>query len=469
MAWLRTKIICTLGPSTDKPGVLEELVRAGLNVARLNTAHGTAEEHAGRIRQVRDIANRLGVPVGVLVDLPGPKLRLGRLRGGSRELLRDTDVILDVRDDQGDGPIVPVTYPHLTDMVRAGESLYLADGTVTLVVTAVEGSAARCRVEIGGIVRSGSGLNVPDSQSAAALPTDEDRKWIAFACAHQAEWVGVSFVRTAEDLVRVRSAIGHLAGGPAVMAKIEKRQALDHVDEIVAASDGVMVARGDLGVETPLAEVPIAQKRIIAAACAQARPVVIATQMLESMVTNPSPTRAEVSDVANAILDGADAVMLSAETAIGAHAVAAVRMVRDVITATESRYPNRAELERRDAGTTWQLEPDAISFLACRLSRDVQAKAIVAPAESGRMALRIARFGPSVPIIALCETEHQARQLALAWGIVPLVTPDIGLMQSVRRKLVSQGWAHEDDAVVLVATSLVEPGRESHSVQVVRL
>jgi pyruvate kinase len=463
----RTKIVCTLGPSTDTADVLQRLVQAGVDVARVNTAHGTPEEHARRIEAVRRAARAIGEPISILIDLPGPKFRLGRVGAGSLRLQRGADVVL------ATGPVpepqaIPVRLPNLERQVRPGQPIHLADGTVKLVVTRVLPRRIRCRVAIGGVIRSGSGLNLPESDLTVQLPTADDAKWIDFARVQRAEWIGVSFVRTQQDVARVRRRIGGGRTAPRVMAKIEKRQALLHLDDIVEAADGVMVARGDLGVETPLAEVPIMQKRIIAKANERGKPVITATQMLESMVEHPSPTRAEVTDVANAVLDGSDALMLSAETAIGRHPIEAVDVLRSVIAATEQHYPFGALMERLSR-TTWT-SAEAMSFVACRLSFDIQAKAIIAPLEDAVTAFRISRFRPQAPVVVLSRSPALVRQLTVAWDVYPLLLPAGRSSLAVARQwLFKNRLAKRGEAVILVSTVSPDRGQVRDSLQVGQL
>jgi pyruvate kinase len=440
-------------------------MEAGVDVARVNTAHGTPEEHARRIDAVRRAAAAIHRPIGVLVDLPGPKFRLGRLANGSQRLQRGADVIL-ATGPVPEPQVIPIRFPHLERQVKPGQPVHLADGTVKLIVTRVEPRRIRCRVSIGGVIRSGSGINLPESDLTVQLPTADDAKWIAFARRCRAEWVGVSFVRTAQDVVRVRRTVGGGRFAPRVMAKIEKAQALECLDDIVQIADGVMVARGDLGVETPLAEVPIVQKRIIAKANEVGKPVITATQMLESMVEHPSPTRAEVTDVANAVLDGSDALMLSAETAIGRHPVEAVQVLRDVIAATESAYPFGAQMERLSR-TTWNSMADAVSFIACRLSFDIQAKAIIAPLEDAVTAFRIARFRPQAPVIAISRSAALLRQLTVAWDVYPMLVPERGSVLTVAREwLLKSRLARRGDSVIIVSTVWPDRGQVRDSLQV---
>ncbi len=457
---IRTKIICTLGPATDAPGVLERMIQAGMSVARLNASHGEPETHERRLQQVRALSEKLRRPIGILVDLPGPKFRLGHLEQGPLELRRGARVTLAAEREQAAGAI-PVNHPRLAQDVQVGEHLFLADGTVKLTVEEIKGPLVSCRVEAGGVLRSGSGLNLPDSALNVELPTPKDADWIRFAVAQKAEWIGVSFVRTAEDLVRVRRLLKDTPEPPLVMAKIEKRQALEHLNEITAEADAVMVARGDLGVETPLAEVPVVQKRIIAAASAAGKPSVTATQMLESMVEDPSPTRAEVTDVANAILDGSDAVMLSAETALGKYPVEAVEMLAAVSAATEADYPYGALLNTAPRGTAAALGK-ALSSMACRLAMEIQAKAILVPAGSSRAAFQVARFRPEAPIIAFSTSPLRCRQLTVVWNVHPLVEEPTGgsWLQQAARWLQDHRLAAAGDRAVVLSDV---------SVQVIRL
>jgi pyruvate kinase len=447
--WHRTKIVCTLGPATDAPGVLEGLVRAGMDVARINLSHGTAEEHERRIGDVRETARRMGQPVAVLTDLPGPKFRLSEVAGGARRLEEGASVTLAV--EAGDPADLTVRNRELRGALRVGESVFLADGAVELSVTEAGAERVRCRVVAGGTVRSGSGINVPESELGALVPTDDDRRHLAFALGHGVEWVGVSFVQSAADLARVRSCF--LAGERALlMAKIEKRRALADLEAIVAASDGVMVARGDLGVETDLAEIPLVQKRIIAAANAGARPVITATQMLESMIEREHPTRAEVTDVANALLDGTDAVMLSGETAIGRHPVAAVEILDRVLRATEARHAQRiAEDALRQCGA------DAVTFAACELAARLGARAIIAAVSDFDAAAHIARLRPEAPLVLMTEAERLSRALAILRGAAPVYCTNgsepRACLPRAREWLYSRGLARPGDPAVLLTAS----------------
>jgi len=410
----RTKIVATLGPSTDHPGVLEAIIRAGLNVARINAAHGNPEVHAQRIQEVRRLAKSCGLSVAVLLDLPGPKFRLGKLTAAGRDLRRGEMVMLG--RPSNDSKILPLSHPSLVNDLRPGDPIFLVDGTVKLEVDRVREGVAYARVEFGGKVRSGSGINLPQTKISVRLPTPEDLRWLQFAVRERVDWVGVSFVRNAAEVQMIRRRLGSGPSAPFVMAKIEKREALANLDSVIGAADGVMVARGDLGVETPLELVPLEQKRIIAKAMELGKPVVTATQMLESMVENSSPTRAEVTDVANAILDGTDAVMLSAETAIGAHPLKAVEVLARIAEATETRYRYET-IFKRLSPISKVSAVDAICLSASWLSFDLNASAIVVESTDYHLPFRLARFRPKAPILVTALGIEALPRFSLAWNV----------------------------------------------------
>lgn len=483
--WHRTKIVCTLGPATDAPGIIERLISCGMDVARVNTSHGDHADHARRIREVRGAARKAGQPVAILIDLPGPKFRIGDLPGGAAKLAEGAIVTLTEeagvggagRYPEGGNKLLPVRNPELLQALRVGESVFLADGSIELRVKATA-PGIQCQVVTGGTVRPGSGINVPESALGALIPTEEDRRHLSFALSQEAEWVGVSFVQSADDLARVRASLPPGAQ-PLLMAKIEKRRALANLDAIVEAADGVMVARGDLGVETDLAEIPIVQKRIIAAANARACPVITATQMLESMVEHERPTRAEVTDVANAALDGTDAVMLSAETAIGRFPVAAVRMLHRVLAATEAGYGAAkhgfagAEGDRLHAGMPASPD-DAVSFAACQLAVRLGASAIIVRVRALKTALGIARFRPRIPLVMITDCPRLYQGLALVNGVAPFYCNATGAVDEqariaqVREWLFTHGLAQAGDQAVVLSASGAS-GDMADTLQTVRL
>lgn len=476
----RTKIVATLGPATDPPRVREKLVERGLDVARINAAHGGPEEHLRRIREIRQEAKRQNRHIAVLLDTPGPKLRVGRIEGGDLHLQADREIFLTGEGSGGRG-VIPVTYPSLAREVRAGEPISMADGSVQFRVEQIEGGRIRCRVVAGGTIRSGSGVNLPDTRLSVSLPTKEDVRWLRFAEEHRAAWVGVSFVRFPEEIDRVKSRF-RSDSPPSVMAKIEKRQAVLNLKNILGKVEGVMVARGDLGVETDLAEVPMVQKRIVRLANCRVRVSVIATQMLESMIENQRPTRAEVTDVANAVLDGADAVMLSGETAIGKYPVEAVETLESVIRATEDEYAfggSMAEAERsplkksgtissagfadpRRSRSPSRSSAEAVPLVACRLSFELSARAIVVPVARLEEALEIVRYRPKAPVLAMAESELLCRKLALLWGVIPLrsaCAKETGPCTDEARKwLIEHRLAKIGDPVVVLMPSSLERG-----------
>jgi pyruvate kinase len=467
-AWKRTKIVCTLGPATDKPGVLEQLLGAGMDVARINTSHGYAAEHARRIRHARAQARHMGLPLAILVDLPGPKFRLGRVPDGVQELPRGARVTLAVTPD--DPSVLPLPHQRVLSALRADQLVYLSDGSVRLRVKNIAAGRALCEVVAGGTVRSGSGINLPESRLTALVPTSEDRRNIHFAILQQAEWIGVSFVESRNDMLRVRRLLT-TKSPPLLIAKIERRRAIDKLEGIIDAADGVMVARGDLGVETEIAEIPLLQKRIIRMANAKARPVITATQMLESMIEQERPTRAEVTDIANAVLDGADAVMLSGETAIGRSPVLAVETMRRVVAATEFEYAGlMAHAGLQDSNSS--APHDHMSFVACQLAARLAAKAIIARVPSAEAATGIARFRPSVPLLAATESEQLARRLAVVRGVAALrVRRQAGsdsVLSLAREWLLARRLAEPGDSLVVLRA--LDPRRDhSDTLRVVRM
>jgi pyruvate kinase len=459
----RTKIVCTLGPATDRPGVLEKMLLGGMDVARLNAAHGAPGVHRKRIRTARQIAQRLGVPLAILLDLPGPKHRLGRLPVASLELRRGKKIFLGSRFS---GAMLPVSDPRFLRDLKSGDPIYLADGTVRLRVLRRLKAGLECRIEIGGAVRSGSGLNMPLSDLSVKLPTPQDRQWIEFASREEVDWLGISFVRTAQDVRRVRRFLKGRRHRPYLLAKIEKREALENLGAIADAANGLMVARGDLGVETPLESVPMAQKRIILEGLHKAKPVITATQMLESMVEEATPTRAEVADVANAVLDGTDAVMLSAETAIGAHPVAAVHVLNRILREAEASYPYEL-LEAHLSRESWENPVDAVSLVACRLANDQKVQAIVVAPGTQASSWSLARFRPRSIIFKIMHSPKRAQPQNLLWSVWPVRVPKRkGGMKEVLALLRRQRRLRPSAPVVFIHAS---PGTDSSDlIQIVR-
>ena len=413
MRYCRTKIVCTLGPATATREAIRSLVDAGLNVARVNFSHSTHEQHAETIATVRSVAESCGRPIAILGDLQGPKIRIGDLPA-PRELADGTDLVL-VPEGHERGDEVPVTYDRLAEDLHVGDRLLINDGLIDLIVLEVEKPRVIARVLHGGEMGSHKGINLPGIQVSVPSITAKDREDIAFAVEQELEYLALSFVRRAQDIAELRAMIPK---SMLIVAKIEKDSALANIESIVNASDGVMVARGDLGVELPFEEVPYAQKRIIGLANRLGRPVITATQMLESMITHPRPTRAEASDVANAILDGTDAVMLSAETAAGQYPRLAVEAMSRIISEIESKpqHWHREDRRRLEKSVSTEFAIAAASNAAVQM---LNAPVLIVFTKSGFSARVVASHRPSVPILVLTDVPRTYRQLALVWGVVP--------------------------------------------------
>jgi len=427
----RTKIVCTIGPASRDPEVLRRLIAAGMDVARLNFSHGSRAEHAENVARIRAAAEALGRPVAILADLQGPKLRVGEMQEGGVLLEpgeRVTFVTGDVLSRTLDAlPVQNVQNKRLAQLVSPGERVLLDDGLIDLRVELVQGDDVHCRVVVGGRLESNKGINLPGVVADLPSITGKDRDDLAHALEWGVDWVALSFVRGAEDVVQLRSLVKTLTGSEdalPLMAKIEKPQALAHIDAIIDVVDGIMVARGDLGIEIPAEEVPMAQKRIIARSNRAGVPVVTATQMLESMIRHPRPTRAEASDVANAILDGADALMLSGETSIGAHPVEAVRTMVRIACEVEGQMPEKPPQPFGPLDEDLNLSiADAVGWAACKAAQHLKAAAIICPTVSGYTARIMSRYRPGTSIIAITPDARVQRRLMLHWGVTPLLAP----------------------------------------------
>jgi pyruvate kinase len=449
----RTKIIATLGPASETPEVLHGMLAAGADVVRLNFSHGTGDEHLRRLEMARRVAADRSAPLAVLQDLPGPKLRIGTLPGGSITLASGQDVVLATDGATGEG-IIPVAYQHLADDVQAGHRIFLQDGELALVVRGVAGRRVQCTVESGGQLRDHAGLNLPGVRLSVPAVTEDDMRCLEWGIAHQVEFVGLSFVEDPGEIEQVRRLIAGRGGVSRLVAKIERRRALDCIDLIVAAADAVMVARGDLAVETSIEEVPLVQKSIIGLCNRLGKPVITATQMLESMIVHPRPTRAEAADVANAVFDGTDALMLSGETAIGAHPVEAVATMATIAERAETALPYEQLLREREQERTDE-PSEAIALAACQAAEAIGAAAIIAATDSGSTARRVARLRPRRPIIAITHTPLTWHQLALTWGVRPVLVESVGEIDALVargvRAAVDLGVARSGDQVVVTA------------------
>jgi pyruvate kinase len=448
----RTKIVATIGPASRDPETLARMVEAGLDVARLNFSHGSREIHAENAERVREAAGRAGRQVAILQDLPGPKLRIGALAGGIAELKPGERLVLvSGSDDEGNAERMSVHWGGLAGAVDPDDVMYLADGAIRLRVMEVRAAdhEVECVVEIGGSVASRQGLNMPGSTRGLPAVPEEDLEMLKFGESIGVDLVALSFVRTAEDVTSVRR---HTR--LPLIAKIEKPQAVDAADEIIRAADCVMVARGDLGIELPVEDVPMVQKHLLKVAGKLARPSITATQMLDSMVSSSRPTRAEVADVANAIIDGTDAVMLSQETAIGAHPVESVAMMASIATRTERGLPYREWNEdrvRRDARDPAY----TVAYSACAAARDLHLAALVVPTLSGRSARLISSHRPQVPILALSPGKETVRRCSLMWGVQAgsmrrhEITEE--LIADAARRVVELGWVKPGARVGITA------------------
>ncbi len=448
----RTKIVCTLGPASSTKEQLRGLVQAGLNVARLNFSHGTHAQHAELVTRVREVSEELGCPVAILGDLQGPRIRIGDLPETIE--LRDGEDLTLVHEGEERAPDeIPVTYESLADDVGIGDRILINDGLIELLVLDVRAPRVRARIVHGGPLKSHKGLNLPGVQVSAPSLTEKDRADVVFAVEHQLEYLALSFVRRPEDIEQLRTLIPR---DMLIVAKIEKDSALENIEAILRATDAVMVARGDLGVELPFEEVPGAQKHIIALANREGRPVITATQMLESMITHPRPTRAEASDVANAILDGTDAVMLSAETAAGSYPRLAVEAMVRIIREVETNPPAGFHREERRSRTQ-EVVPteDAIAAATVAAAKSIGTPLVVTITKSGFTARVVSSRRPDVPVLALTDSPRTCRQLSLVWGVVPQLVPIVesyeAMIEEARRAILARELAVKGDRIVVTA------------------
>lgn len=458
----RTRIICTIGPATQAPETLRGLAEAGMDVARLNFSHGTQDGHGETIAALRTMDSEFDRPVAILQDLAGFKIRVGLIDGGRVRLQTGETFTLTTRDICGDATRASVSYPQLPEELEPGTILLLCDGAIELQVEKIQGSEVACRVVVGGLLGSRKGVNVQGRTVGGSGLTQKDREDLAFGIAQGVDFVALSFVRTAEDIHEARRAIEALNADTPVIAKIENQDALDHFDAILAAADGIMVARGDLGVGTPIAQIPHVQKVLIEKANLAAKPVITATDMLRSMVINPRPSRAEVTDVANSILDGTDAVMLSEETAVGAFPLEAVRTMVNVAEETEAVFPHRRwrrRMNQHGEGTV----AGSIASAVCEVADDLEAAAILTCTSSGSTARSVARFRPHRHLLALTARRTTYRRLALTWGIRPRLVDrtastdeliGMALKEAARIGAVSPG----DTAVITAGVPAGVPG-----------
>ena len=441
----KTKIICTLGPSTDKDGVLRELVANGMNVARFNFSHGSHEEHKGRLDKLKAVREELGMPVAALLDTKGPEIRLKEFKNGVEMLDAGQTFTLTTREVEGTKEICSISYKDLPQDVEVGGTIMLDDGLIKLQIENVTDTDITCTVLNSGKIKTKKGVNVPGVHLSMPYMSQRDRDDIIFGVQQGFDFIAASFVRTAQDVYDIRNLLNEYDSDIRIIAKIENREGVNNIDSILAAADAVMVARGDLGVEIDFTELPGIQKNIIDRSFSFGKPIVTATQMLDSMIVNPRPTRAEISDVANAIYDGTSAIMLSGETAAGAYPVEALKTMSAIAERTEMEEHYR---ERPTDATTGKISvSDATAHAACLTAKDVNAAAIVTVSESGNTARLLSKYRPAQPIIACVMKEQVQRQLALSWGITPLM----------------MALAHSTDELIEMSTSLAKENGYLHN------
>ena len=414
----RTKIVATIGPATESEEIISELIKAGVTTFRLNFSHGDHDDHAERIKIIRKVSNDLDLNIGILQDLQGPKIRLGRFKDGPIKVKKGDLFTLTSKEVDCNSNIANVTYEKLLEEISLGKRILLDDGRVEMIVENINkvDNLLECRVTVGGVLSNNKGVNFPDVQLSVKALTEKDKKDLQFGLNAGVDWIALSFVRNPSDINEIKDLINEFGYSTPVVAKIEKFEAIDQIDSVLPLCDGVMVARGDLGVEMPPEEVPLLQKDLIKKANSLGIPIITATQMLDSMASSPRPTRAEVSDVANAILDGTDAVMLSNETAVGDYPVEAVRTMATIARRIERDYPQKA-IESHLPSTI----PNAISAAVSSIARQLDAAAIIPLTKSGATAHNVSKFRPPTPILATTSEKAVARRLQLAWGVTPIL------------------------------------------------
>ena len=447
----RTKIVCTLGPASEKEEVLRELIKSGLNVCRMNFSHGSHEEHKGRMDLVKKIREELGQPTAILLDTKGPEIRTGQFDMPEVLLEEGQQFTITMKDVMGNKEMCTVSYKGLANDVKAGDTILIDDGLVGLTVKEVNGDDIVCEVQNSGIVKNHKGVNVPGVKVNLPAITEKDRSDIEFGIEQGIDFIAASFVRKVSDVLAIREILEeNNATHIKIISKIENQEGVDNLDEIIEVSDGIMVARGDLGVEIPTEEIPVVQKLMIKKCNEAGKPVITATQMLDSMMRNPRPTRAEVTDVANAIYDGTDAIMLSGETAAGKYPVEAVKTMATIAKRAEETMRNRRDKINNSKNVT-----DAISYATCTTAMDLDARAILSSTSSGHTARMVSKFRPDCPIIATTTNEGVRRQLSLTWGVLPVMRENSTNTDQVITNSIeaakSAKYVNENDVVVITA------------------
>lgn len=451
----RTKIICTLGPSSSEPAVLEKMINAGMNIVRLNFSHGSHAEHAARIKTVREVAARMDKPVGILADMQGPKIRTGCLPQSPLVMEEGAHFYLTVdRAKETEAGYIYVDYPTLVADVQIGGKIFLADGMIELKAISATATELYCEVVNAGELTSKKGVTLPGVSVNLPALMEKDREDIRFVVEQNVDFIAVSFARKAEHIVEIRELVTSLGGNQLLIAKIENEEGFRNSEEILNVSDGMMVARGDLGTEVPLEEVPLIQSYLIGICNTAGKPVITATEMLESMVRNPRPTRAEITDIAHAIQDGTDAIMLSAETAVGRYPVVAVSIMSSVAKRIEDSLRYEQILASKKIGS-FPSVADAISHATCQTAFDLKAVAIISSTQSGSTARMVAKYRPQAPIVAATPSHQVAQQLTIVWGVYPVIVPpatDIDSMLDVSVGAAKkQNFIAKDDLTVITA------------------
>lgn len=451
----KTKIVCTIGPASESPDVLRKLIQAGMNVARLNFSHGDFEEHGNRIRNIRQVSAELGRHTAILLDTKGPEIRVGNLKEDSYELEQGGTIILTTEDVLGDNERISVTYANLPNDVEPGATLLIDDGLIGLTVKEIRGNDIVCQINNGGTLKSKKSVNAPGVKISLPGITEKDRADIVFGIEQGVDFIAASFVRKAQDVLEIRELLEeHNAPHIQIISKIENQEGVDNLDDILQVSDGLMVARGDLGVEIPAEQVPLVQKHMIKKCNHIGKPVITATQMLDSMQRNPRPTRAEASDVANAILDGTDAIMLSGETAAGKYPVESVETMSRIAESTEEAMEYKEILLKQSQAQQTSIT-EAISQAVANSALDLDAQAILTATESGFTARMVSKYRPKAPIIAVTPNEHVMRRLSLIWGVVPvkgeMVSNTDAMFEMAVNAAVSEGHVQLGDLVVITA------------------
>lgn len=458
----KTKIICTVGPACEDRETLKSMMLSGMNAARLNFSHGTHEEQKRKIDLVKELRDELSLPISIILDTKGPEIRTGQFAEKEVELFEGQKFTLTMDDIIGTNKICSVSYKGLIEDVKPGDQILIDDGLIGMTIDEIKDNSIICTVDNGGVVKDYKSINVPGVKVKLPALTDKDKEDILFGIREQVDFIAASFIRRGSDAEEIRAFLKeHSAEQIKIISKIENREGVDNILEIVAASDLIMVARGDLGVEIPAEQVPVTQKRIIKLCNLEGKPVITATQMMDSMIRNPRPTRAEVADVANAIYDGTDAVMLSGETAAGKYPLEAVNMMVDIARATEAslNYDNILREKHRvlDASIT-----NAIGYATCTSAQGLKAKAILTPTATGHTAQVVSKFRPKAPIIAFPSNEQVARQLSLVWGVRPIVTKRAESEQDVFLNAISyaeqKGCIVKGDLIVITAGAPVGVG-----------